>query len=368
MLRRRHLAPVAAAMLYSLSGIAAAQDYPARPIRLVIPFPPGGSNDVVGRMVAIKLGEKLGKQMVVDNRGGAGGVVGTEGVALTAPDGAVLWNAGVRSRLEGLGGASDLNDRLEVVGWGDGPGLARAAVWREGVVTRVGPSVNVRESRAVAVNADGAVVGIYRLDDGGSTDRSFLSVEGRVLDPGGLGGTDLVVKDIDRTGLLVGIGMNRFEASHAFLWRRGSPIDLDPLPDNAFTTSGLEAVNDLGQAVGWAGQSTHLPGCLWKGGRFHPLPLPPGFDALSPLDIDNRARIVGRLQRGSDERACLVEGSTVYDLNTQLETGTSGWQLLGATGINTRGEIVGYGFHSGVFVAFLLRPSGLVASRSMPAE
>ena len=90
MLRRRHLAPVAAAMLYSLSGIAAAQDYPARPIRLVIPFPPGGSNDVVGRMVAIKLGEKLGKQMVVDNRGGAGGVVGTEGVALTAPDGYTL--------------------------------------------------------------------------------------------------------------------------------------------------------------------------------------------------------------------------------------------------------------------------------------
>ncbi len=90
MLRRRHLGPVAAATLFSLSGIASAQDYPTRPVRLVIPFPPGGSNDVVGRMVAIKLGEKMGKQMVVDNRGGAGGVVGTEAVAGTPPDGYTL--------------------------------------------------------------------------------------------------------------------------------------------------------------------------------------------------------------------------------------------------------------------------------------
>ncbi len=90
MLRRRHVAPVAATLLFSLSGIAAAQEYPVRPIRLVIPFPPGGSNDVVGRMVAIKLGEKIGKQMVVDNRGGAGGVVGTEAVAGAPPDGYTL--------------------------------------------------------------------------------------------------------------------------------------------------------------------------------------------------------------------------------------------------------------------------------------
>ena len=63
----------------------AAQDYPTKPVRLIIPFPPGGSNDVVGRMIATHLGEKLGKQVVVDNRGaGAGGVVGTD-VAAKAP-------------------------------------------------------------------------------------------------------------------------------------------------------------------------------------------------------------------------------------------------------------------------------------------
>ena len=69
---------------------AAAQDYPARPVRLIIPFPPGGSNDVVGRLIATHLGERFGKQVVVDNRSGAGGVIGTEIVAKSPPDGYTL--------------------------------------------------------------------------------------------------------------------------------------------------------------------------------------------------------------------------------------------------------------------------------------
>jgi tripartite-type tricarboxylate transporter receptor subunit TctC len=73
--------------LLALATAAAAQDYPTKPVRLIIPFPPGGSNDVVGRMIATQLGERLGKQVVVDNRGGAGGVLGTEVAAGAAPDG-----------------------------------------------------------------------------------------------------------------------------------------------------------------------------------------------------------------------------------------------------------------------------------------
>jgi tripartite-type tricarboxylate transporter receptor subunit TctC len=72
------------------TGLAAAQNYPTRPVRLIIPFPPGGSNDVVGRLIAIKLGDRLGKQVVVDNRSGAGGVIGTEAVAKAPPDGYTL--------------------------------------------------------------------------------------------------------------------------------------------------------------------------------------------------------------------------------------------------------------------------------------
>ena len=68
----------------------AAQNYPAKTIRLVSPFPPGGSVDVVGRILAAKLTENLGQQMIVDNRSGASGIVGTEIVAKAPPDGYTL--------------------------------------------------------------------------------------------------------------------------------------------------------------------------------------------------------------------------------------------------------------------------------------
>jgi tripartite-type tricarboxylate transporter receptor subunit TctC len=80
----------ALALLLALATPAAAQEYPTRPVRLIVPFPPGGSNDVVGRIVATQLGERLGKQVVVDNRGGAGGVLGTEAAANAAADGYTL--------------------------------------------------------------------------------------------------------------------------------------------------------------------------------------------------------------------------------------------------------------------------------------
>ena len=83
----------AAAMLcgaLAVSPAAAADAYPVRPIRLIIPFPPGGSNDVVGRVIAQQLSERLGQQVVVDNRGGAGGLIGTEQAAKAEPDGYTL--------------------------------------------------------------------------------------------------------------------------------------------------------------------------------------------------------------------------------------------------------------------------------------
>src|ERR1700681_4488866 len=79
-----------AAVLLALSTPVAAQDYPTKPVRLIIPFPPGGSNDVVGRMIALQLSERLGKQGVVDNRGGAGGIIGTEAAANAPHDGYTL--------------------------------------------------------------------------------------------------------------------------------------------------------------------------------------------------------------------------------------------------------------------------------------
>jgi tripartite-type tricarboxylate transporter receptor subunit TctC len=80
----------AAVLLLAFSAPVFAQDYPNRPVRMIIPFPPGGSNDVVGRMVAKQLSEKLGQQVFVDNRGGAGGTIGTQAASLAAPDGYTL--------------------------------------------------------------------------------------------------------------------------------------------------------------------------------------------------------------------------------------------------------------------------------------
>jgi tripartite-type tricarboxylate transporter receptor subunit TctC len=71
-------------------AVAAAQAYPTKPVKLIIPFPPGGSNDVVGRAIGQQLAERLGQGVVIDNRGGAGGVIGTNEAAKSAPDGYTL--------------------------------------------------------------------------------------------------------------------------------------------------------------------------------------------------------------------------------------------------------------------------------------
>jgi tripartite-type tricarboxylate transporter receptor subunit TctC len=90
MINRRSWILGAAGALLALATTAGAQEYPTKSVRLIIPFPPGGSNDVVGRLIANKLSDRLGKQIVVDNRGGAGGVIGTEAAANAKPDGYTL--------------------------------------------------------------------------------------------------------------------------------------------------------------------------------------------------------------------------------------------------------------------------------------
>ena len=66
---------------------AGAQEWPTKPVRFIVPYPPGGGTDVIARIVQSRLGDALGQQVIIENRGGAGGALGTEQAAHAAPDG-----------------------------------------------------------------------------------------------------------------------------------------------------------------------------------------------------------------------------------------------------------------------------------------
>ena len=125
----------------------AAQSYPVKPVRIVVPFPPGGPTDIVTRLMASKMTEALGQQVVVDNRGGAGGAIGTEQVAKSAPDGYTL----VMGTIGGLAVAKSLNSKLGYDTLRDfAPITQSVSVTSVLVIHPSVPAKNVRELIALA--------------------------------------------------------------------------------------------------------------------------------------------------------------------------------------------------------------------------
>ena len=90
---------IIAAVALLITASAYAQSYPAKPLHLIVPFPPGGGNDTVARAIAQQIGPDLGQPVVIDNKPGAGGAVGAELAAKAPPDGYTLFLAGVGSHV-----------------------------------------------------------------------------------------------------------------------------------------------------------------------------------------------------------------------------------------------------------------------------
>ena len=146
---RRAVLALAAAAILPMPALA--ETFPDRPLRLVIPWPPGGTNDIVGRLVADGMAQRLGQPVVIENRGGAGGALGAEVVAKSAPDGYTLL----------LGGSGSLTiNQLVRKRLPYDPATAFAPVGMIGsganviIVHPSVPATNLRELQAVARGAN----------------------------------------------------------------------------------------------------------------------------------------------------------------------------------------------------------------------
>jgi tripartite-type tricarboxylate transporter receptor subunit TctC len=131
----------AAAVMACSASVASAQAYPAKPVRVIVPFPPGGANDIVARILLPKLSEQMGQSFVIENRSGAGGTIGTAVVAQSKPDGYTLLIQTAASHASN----PHLYKKLPYDALGDFTGVAPLAMLV--AVLTVHPSVPVRSAK-----------------------------------------------------------------------------------------------------------------------------------------------------------------------------------------------------------------------------
>ena len=124
--RRQLLVALLAFTIAGVAHAAPADGYPSKPVKIVVPYPPGGSADIIGRMVGDKLSKSLGQPVVVENKGGASGAIGSEFVAHADPDGYTLLIA--------IADTHAINPAI-AVGTTRGQALAQPCAWRRVVAT-----------------------------------------------------------------------------------------------------------------------------------------------------------------------------------------------------------------------------------------
>jgi len=139
-------------LLLPIASPVAAQSYPAKPVRVIVPFPPGGPTDIVTRLMAPKMAAALGQQVVVENRAGAGGMIATEQVAKSAPDGYTI----IMGTIGGMAVAMSLNPNRGYDTLRDfAPITQSVAVTSILVIHPSVPANNVRELLQLAKKAPG---------------------------------------------------------------------------------------------------------------------------------------------------------------------------------------------------------------------
>lgn len=311
----------------------------------------------------------IGAGAVAINNAGA---VGGQEILPNGPDRAFLWIRGVTLDLGtfgGPGGSSHaINQRGQVVGETDtAADFEHAFLWNKGVLQDLG-TFGGDHSESNAINSRGEVVGFADTtipDPTGTTGptetHAFLWTGGPITDLGTLGGPTSIAIDINDSGLIVGwsqidfnIGLSGGPDLHPATWKNGV---ITRLPDLGGPASLAIKVNDHGVAVGLAVSpdfTTHA--VMWQNGNLKDLGALAGDSGSSAGGINNKDQLVGISFSDISSRAFLWQNGVMSDLNTLIPA-DSGWVLLGATGINDMGQIVGRGFLNGDLHAFLLTPS-----------
>ena len=239
--------------LLAFAAAALAQGLPQRPIRIVVPHAVGGNSDAFGRILAAKLGERLGQQVIVENRTGAGGTVGSESVARSAPDGTTLLVADNGTHAV----APTLYVKLPYNVFKDFTPIMVATSFP--TVILLHPSVPAKDAPEFAVLAK-ASPGKYTFASAGTGNVSHLALELFRLAAGGLdmvhvpykGGAPavqaLIAGDVDMTAVSVNTSLPHIKSGKARAIAIASPKRSPVLPElPTLAEQGIQG----GEAGGW---------------------------------------------------------------------------------------------------------------------
>ncbi|MFH0981079.1 MAG: hypothetical protein V2A79_06030 [Planctomycetota bacterium] len=321
-------------------------------------FVGGDGRDV--RYTITDLGSLGGTSSVANGINDLGQVTGWAHIASGQPR-AFLWSvSGGMVNLGSLGGrrsiGSDINNNGRVTGQSyDSAERWRAFVWDEvSGMTDLGAPAGYYQTVAFEINDAEHVVG-YAYSYSWSQQHAYRWIAGEWTGLGTLGGEYGQANGVNTFGDIVGGAYTGGGAPHAFLWKAGEMTDLGTLA--GYNNSSAVAISDMGQVVGWSGNTWYTDGhaYLWQSGVMADLGTLGGAKSQA-IGINDAGQVVGAADTSSArQHAFLWQNGVMYDLNDLIPSG-SGWELAAASDVSEAGWIVGAGWLGGFVRAFLLVP------------